>query len=64
MKTGGGKLIDRHKAPACPERGPIAEAFRIVEQFPLQVYMFSDLLQSVVIILALVGSGGDHMFGF
>jgi len=50
MKTGGGKLIDCHKTPACSERGPIAIVFRIVEQFPLLVYMFSDLFQSVVII--------------
>jgi len=51
MKTGGGKLIDCHKAPACPESRPIAVVFRVVDQFPLQVYMFSDLLQSVFIIL-------------
>jgi len=55
MKTGSGKLIDCHKAPACPEGGPIAVIFRVVEQFPFQVNMFSDLLQSVFIVLALVG---------
>jgi len=54
MKMGGSKLIDCHKAPACSESGPRAVVFRVVEQFPLKVYMFSDLFQSVFIILALV----------